>query len=387
MNRTDFTLLGCGGGGGKVVDTIVNQDSKFMSYFINASKTDIESLDNSDDIAVNYTCIANQRNGMGRDRNLGKRYVSKRGMNLLEVIDNFDTSVVYVVFTFGGGSGSAIASILLAGIQKLKDIGNFDKTINIIGILPSIDSSTEVLKNSVETWNEIMSYTCINNMIFIDNNNTVNGEYLEEQEINDRFAEMFDSIFDIPNVNGRNFDNGNLGRILNSEGCMYIYDLPNGCNNANLALKQADTNSVLAKMYESKESIDIDKDGNKKIKCGFIGTSFNNENYTHKDILAKYKSNKEDFEGYNEDSNLVLISGCLPPLVSIQVIQAELKDREKVEICNDKTDFKSFIVEDESEKQSMTNYKEVKDYKPIAQPQVKTKTKKKAMKKNIFDML
>jgi len=385
MNRTDFTLLALGGGAGKLVDTLASIDSRYISHFINTSKTDIESLDNYDDIAVNYTCISN-RNGMGRSRLLGKKIASKRGMNLLEVINSFNTNVIYVVATFGGGSGSSIASVLLAGIQQLKKENEFDKTINLIGILPSIDSSSEVLSNAVDTWNEIMSYDCINNMIFIDNNNTFNGEYLPEQEINDKFAEMFDSMFDIPDVNGRNFDNGNLGRILNSQGCMYIYDLPNGCNNANLALKRADANSVLAKMYESKESTEVDTNGNKKIKCGFIGTSFNNENYTHKDILDKYKSSKEDFTGYNEDSNLVLISGCLPPLVSIQVIQAELKDREKEEVKNSKTDFSSFIVENESVKESMSEVKDISERKPISTPQVRAKTKKKAMKKNIFDM-
>jgi len=385
MNRTDFTLLACGGGAGKLVDTLASIDSRYISHFINTSKTDIESLDNYDDVAVNYTCISNI-NGMGRSRFLGKKIASKRGMNLLEVINSFNTKVIYVVTTFGGGSGSSIASVLLAGIQKLKNNGDFDKTINLIGILPSIDSSTEVLQNALETWNEIMSYNCVNNMIFIDNNNTFNGEYLEEQEINDRFAEMFDSVFDIPDVNGRNFDNGNLGRILNSQGCMYIYDLPDGSNNANLALKRADANSVLAKMYESKEGTEVDSIGNKQIKCGFIGTSFNNENYTHKDILDKYKSSKEDFTGYNEDSNLVLISGCLPPLVSIQVIQAELKDREKEEVKNSKTDFSSFIVENENVKESMSEVKEVGERKPVSTPQVRAKTKKKAMKKNIFDM-
>lgn len=385
MNRTDFTLLGLGGGGSSVVDSIMNCDSRYISHFMNASKTDLESLDNYDDITVNYTCISNQ-NGMGRSRFLGKKVASKRGMSLLEVINSLNTKVIYMATSFGGGSGSSIASVLLAGIQQLKKTGDFDKTINLIGILPSIDSSTEVLKNSVETWNEIMSYDCINNMIFIDNNNTFDGDYLPEQEINDKFAEMFDSIFDIPDVNGRNFDNGNLGRILNSQGCMYIYELPDGYNNAKLALKQADANSILAKMYESKESTEIDDKGMKRTRCGFIGTSFNNENYLHSNILEQYKSNREDFTGYNEDSNLVLVSGCLPPLTSIQVIQAELKDREKEESKNSKADFSTFIVENEAPKEAVLESTEEETCKTMNNPQVKARTKKKAMKKNIFDM-
>ena len=382
MNRTDFTLVACGGGAGKLVDTLYDYDSKYISHFINTSKTDIESLNNYDDVAVNYSCISNT-NGMGRSRVLGKRYASKRGMSLIEMIDNFDSKVIYIVATFGGGSGSSIASVLLSGIQQLKKDGNFDKTINLIGILPSINSSSEVLSNAVETWNEIMSYSCINNMIFIDNNNRFNGQYLEEQEINDRFAELFDSIFDIPDVNGRNFDNGNLGRILNSQGCMYIYDLPNGQNNAKLALRKADTDSILAKMYKSPESTVIDSNGFTQIKCGFIGTSFNNENYLHSNILEQYKSNKEDFSGFNAEKNLVLVSGCFPPLTSIRVIQNELKDRKKAESNIDKSDLSSFIVENEKiQDVKIENTEELK-----VTTMVTRQSKKKAMKKNIFEIM
>lgn len=385
MNRNDFALVGCGGAGNRLVDSIMNIDSKYIGYFINASKTDILSLDNYDDIAVNYFCISNQQNGMGRNRSLGKRFAVKSGMIMLDIINNFDQKTIYLATSFGGGSGSSIVSVLLRGIKQLKENGDFDKTVNLIGILPSLDSSEDILRNTLDTWNEILSYDCVDNMIFVDNNNTFNGQCLSEEEINERFATIFDSIFDIPNANGRNFDNGNLGKILNSKGCMYIYDLPNDCDNIEQALRLAEKNSVIAKMYKTKENT-IMEDDIEKIKCSYIGTSFSEEEYKHEDILEKYKHMKEDFHGYNEENNLVLVSGCLPPFYSIQVIKAELDDRERINSETEKTDFSKFVIDYNNGTNEVASTKQLKE-SSTTQPEVKTKAKnkKKVMKKNLFD--
>lgn len=385
MNRDGFALIGCGGGGSKLVDSIVDVDPRYTSFFINTSMTDIQSLDNYDDIDKNYLCISNQ-NGMGRDRSLGKKVASKKGWTILESIKRFDQDVIYLVTSLGGGSGSSIVSVLLKAIQQLKEDEEFDKTVNIIGILPSLNSSDEVLKNTIDTWKEIMSYNCVNNMMFIDNNNTIDGQLLSEDEINERFSQLFDSIFEIPNSNGRNFDNGNLGRILNSKGCMYVYDLPSECTTVEQALKQADNNSVLAKMFKIKDVMMID-DGKEKMRCGFIGTSFNDKNYNYEDVLDKYKNLEEHFHGYNEENNLVLISGCLPPFYSIQVIEAELDDRAREKAKLKEMDFSKFVVDYDNKGIAVDTQEKPKAPTQKTQSQPKSKNMKKVMKKNLFDMI
>lgn len=382
MNRDSFVLIGCGGGGSKLIDAIVNQDPRFLPFFINSSMTDIESLDNYDDIDKNYLCISNQ-NGAGRDRLIGKRFASKKGWSMIDVIKRFDQKVIYLTTSFGGGSGSSITSVLLKAIKTMKEDGEFDKTVNLIGILPSLNSSDEVLRNTIDTWKEIMSYNCVDNMMFIDNNNTINGSLLSEDEINENFAQLFDSIFEIPNSNGRNFDNGNLGRILTSKGCMYVYDLPSGCTSVEQALKQADNTSILAKMFKIKDVMMID-DGKEKMRCGFIGTSFNDENYNHEEILEKYKNLEEDFHGYNEENNLVLLSGCLPPFYSIQIIEAELDDRAREKAKLKEMDFSKFVVDYDNKDIAVDSQQKAT---PKTQSQPKSKNMKKVMKKNLFDMV
>lgn len=388
MNRQDFVLVGLGGGGSTLTDSILNQDSRFQGFFINSSITDINCLDNKDDIDKNYLCISNQ-NGAGRSREIGKAYSRRHGWSILDKLKSFPQKTIFLVTSLGGGSGSSIASVILGAIKKMTDDGEFDKTINLIGILPRLDSSSEILRNSVETWNELFSYGVINNMIFVDNNNIVDGSYLPEEEINEQFSSIFDAIFEIPVVNGRNFDTGNLSRVLSAQGCTYIYSLPEDCSNMEQALRQADASSVLAKMYRTKENTIVDPiDGKEKLKCAFVGTSFNNDNYNHEDVLSQYKWEKGDFSGYNEENNLVIVSGCYPPLYSIQVIKAELEDRDR-EIANSTTtDFSKFVVDFNTEV-AATQRPSTRPQSTVTQkPKEATGSKsiKKSMKKNLFDM-
>lgn len=388
MKRNDFTIIGAGGAGNSLSDSIKDTDDRFDVFFINTSKTDIESLHNYDEVDKNYYCIS-LNNGTGRDRIMGKRLANKKGWNILEILKSFNTEIIYIATSLGGGSGSSIACVILEAIKQLKEDGEFDKTVNLIGILPQLDSADIILKNTLDTWNEIMSYDVVNNMIFIDNNNIINGEYLEESDINQRFAELFDSVFEIPTKNGKNFDGGNLSNVLNAKGCTYIYNLPDNEKNAQNALQLADSNSILAKMY--KKDNEILEDGITKLRCSYVGTSFNNEEYKHEDIAKRYKWSGEDFQGYNEENNLVIISGCLPPLYAIQVITAELQDREKNKAFTKETDLSRFIVNtsisigsdsniiDSSE---VASAKEEQSDKDIPKKEAEGKSFKNSMKKN-----
>jgi cell division GTPase FtsZ len=384
MLRSDFRLIGLGGAGGRLVDQIASQDGRFKSFFINSSKTDLESLEHYDDIDKNYI-LTSIGNGTGRKRDLGKRIIQKNAWNIIDTLQSFDEEVLYFVSSFGGGSGSSSISTLLKGIQTLKKEGQFSKIINLIGILPDLDSKNIILSNTLETWNEIMSYDCINNMMFIDNNNLYNGQRLSENEINIKFASLFDAIFEIPNSNGINFDNGNLSNVLKSKGCMYVYSLPNNSNNVNEALKKSNETSVLARIYKTKDVMikDDNNDNIEKMKCSYIGTSFNNENYIHEEILEAYNPTEEDYHGYNQENNLVLISGCLPPFYSIQVINTELEDRKRNKTSNTTKNFSKFTI-DFSE--NINTEEPVETESTHSAPKERKTNMKKVMKKNLADI-
>ncbi|WP_297419665.1 hypothetical protein [Clostridium sp.] len=384
MNRNELVLFGLGGAGNRLVDCISQVDERFIPFYINTSLSDIQSLETYDDVDINYFSLSSQGNGTGRSREKGKRLAGKNGYNILDIIQRFPQKNITLFSSFGGGSGSSILSVILSAIDDIKkDSGEetFDKVVNIVGILPKLNSVDLILKNTIQSWNEIMSYNCVSNMIIIDNNSIINGNYLEDDEINERFAESFNSIFDIPTVNGRNFDTGNLSRLLNSKGCTYFYELPSGCESAVDALALAEEKTILGKMYKSKEII-IKENGLERVQCGYIGASFNDDKYDINEILYLYKPIEDKFNGYNEDKNILLISGVLPPLNCIKKIQKELEDREK---GNNTTvsDFSKFIIDDS--KFTKNNESNKQDIYQNSEINLDNKTKKKTLKKNLFD--
>lgn len=383
MNRSDILITSLGGGGNKLADTMMNKDTRYQGLFINTSITDLQSLDNCDANIKNYICISTQ-NGVGRDREVGKSYAENYAMTIIERIMNYvQQDVVYFVSSLGGGSGSAILSVLLEKLEALKEEGSFDKIINLICIIPDLKSSDVILQNSLNTWSEVLKkYRCINSMIFIDNNVKIDGiTDVEEKEmaINERFANLFDSIFDIPDNNGRRFDTGNLGNILKDRGCLYMYELPSGCNDMTEAFRYGEKNSVLAKVFKNDKNTFVDENGKSMLKCGYVGVSLADENYDKSMIEDNYMFRNEFYSGNNDEKNLVLVSGCLPPSDTMQVIKLELDERAKDNLLDDSsmffTDFTSSMNKTTNNSTINTN-----DSKPAST----NKTLKKVMKKSLF---
>lgn len=330
MDKGDFALIGCGGAGGNLVDNIAQRDARYAPYYLNTSKTDIQSLATHDDIAQNYYTISTQ-NGVGRDKIKGEAFARQRAYNMLDIMLKMPQETIYLVSSFSGGSGSSIISVLVDEISKIS--GGFTKKVNLIGILPSLKSPDIMLENAKLTWNSIMANKkYINSMIFVDNNAHIpNEENMKAAEkelaINDIFGSLFDRLFDIPLDNGTKFDSGNLGNILNDKGCLYLYDLPDDCGSFEIALSKAETQSVLCKMFtNAKNTIKV---GDKvKIKCNYVGISTVMPQYNIDAISKKICNEKEAYSGQNTYSdNILLMSGCLPPVSTMKLIDAELTER------------------------------------------------------------
>lgn len=386
MNRSDLLLVSLGGGGNKLADTIMSADSRFQGLFVNTSITDLQSLDNCDNDIKNYICISTQ-NGVGRNRDLGKSYAENYAMTIIErIMNHAQQDVIYFISSLGGGSGSAILSVLLEKLDELKLEGSFDKIINLICIIPDLKSPDIILDNSLNTWSEVLRRNnCINSMIFIDNGANIKGVTdTEEKEstINEKFAELFDSVFDIPDNNGRKFDTGNLSNILKDRGCLYMYDLPSGCNNMTEAFRYGEKNSVLAKVFRNEKNTHVDELGHSMLKCGYVGVSLADENYDKSLIQENYMLRKEFYCGSNDERNLVLISGCLPPSDTMQIIKLELDERAKDNLDDDEIFFTDFTSSIKNNKK--TSDVDIND-NTIQKSNTSTNKKlKKVMKKSLF---
>lgn len=386
MNRSELLLVSLGGGGNKLADTIMNLDNRYQGLFINTSITDLQSLDNCDSVIKNYICISTQ-NGVGRNRDLGKSYAESYAMTIIERIMNYvQQDTVYFISSLGGGSGSSILSVLLEKLEDLKKEGSFDKIINLICIIPDLKSPDVILKNSLNTWSEVLKRnSCINSMIFVDNNTKIDNITdieMKEKSINDKFADLFDAVFDIPDNNGSKFDAGNLSNILKDRGCLYIYDLPSGCSSIREAFRKSENDSVLAKVFKNDKNTYYDSESKKSmLKCGYIGISLTDENYDKSEIEDDYVLRNEFYNGRNEEKNLILISGCLPPSDTMQIIKLELDEREKNHVFDDDSLFFTDFTSDTANK--INDSIAERQSKASAIPNA-NKTLKKVMKKSLF---
>lgn len=340
MNRSELLLVGMGGAGGKLTDTIMGLDQKFQGFFINTSITDLESLSKVDELIENYYCTSTN-NGVGRDRERGKAYARQSGMIILDRLERYQQKVLYFIVALGGGSGSAEIEVLLDAIDRMNEEAvkygevGFDKIINVIGILPSRDSSTVILDNAINTWNKIISARCVNSMIFIDNDSykeQIPDLSEREEYINEEFATLFDSIFDIPIDNGRAFDEGNLRNILLDKGCLHFYNLGD-YSSIEEAFENIEASSPLAPMYHKAKNIELNPDGSKRVNCNYIGISFANEEYNQSYIFTKFSVNKDDevYIGTNDEDNLLLISGLDAPISKMTEIKNEIESRNVAE--------------------------------------------------------
>ena len=276
-----------------------------------------------------------------------------------------------------------MVGVLLEAIEQL---GGINKTINLIGILPNLSSPDVILSNTIDTWSEIIASKCINSMMFVSNDafsEIYDNENDKELAINESFANSFNAIFDIPEINGIKFDNGNLTNLLCDKGCLYFYDLPSGLQSVQVALRKAEQHSVLARMYKTDRNTRLLEDGTKAIECGYLGISFNDEDYKSSYIEDVFKSKRETYIGINDSKNLVLLSGCLPPVNVINTISYELEDRAKRKNNKEDIDYSQFIVKKKSEvsvDRAETPYQNEK----TIQTRSGNKIVQKAMKKNLF---
>jgi hypothetical protein len=142
-------------------------------------------------------------------------------------------------------------------------------------------------------------------------------------------------------------------------------------------------------MYNSKEII-VNDNGLSRVQCKYIGTSFNNEKYLHEEILHIYKYTEDNFSGYNEEDNIILISGVLPPLNAIKQIQKELDDRNK-ERPQSIDDFSKFTIKGNNHNK-FQNSNDIKNTSQVSSEKTKDnknngKKMKKTLKKNLYDIL
>ena len=213
-------LIGCGNAGSQVVDLAVGT-AEFEGYIINSSARDISNCSNID--GYHIALIGQDGFGAGKDRNRTKQYI-KTGIKEYVLNEqpfrNFmkDKQVIVIIASTGGGTGSALAPVLIQMLPKLYPSIKFI----LAQILPTLEESIDTLENTMQFMKDLPeNYTIMS----YDNNKqgNVNGvegrRYINEQIVQDLKVIRGDYI---NNATADGIDERDLLTILNAPGRLAV---------------------------------------------------------------------------------------------------------------------------------------------------------------------
>lgn len=307
MDKKRILLLGSGQCGNRLTNLMLEKDKRYTGIFCNASMSDMESLSNLD-INRNMFYIPNAT-GTGKSPELASKYIKEEVHKLIDMIIKYplQDTIVFITSTDGGfGNGS-----LKPTIQAIKHKCP-DKSINVVGVMPSLTEGKIAFKNTIKFWNDMVflkNKNLIDSVQFIDNNKRKTLE-----EINEEAIEELDYTL---GFQGDTIDENDSKRINNEKGYKFLIKLDSKYRSIDVAIDNGIKNSVFIQpsVYD----------------CKFMGVSVKKSDFYADDFKTKFDSLEAPYCGYNEKENLILLSGMPIPKENMDIIKMALKDIENKE--------------------------------------------------------
>lgn len=321
IKQTLFISLG--GAGGKLLNELINVNSSINGIFINSNINEMKKLNNFNLENGNYLAI--NGNGSARNRLKTKQVLQKDKFKIMEffsgIVQNYTTFVILTSMDggFGAGAFETICKTLKVLGGKLK----IETNVNFIGICPKLNSRRINIQNTIESYNdliELVDNEIIQSYQFINNENMI-----EEKSFN---IEVVNSINKEYTIANEELDLNDSKLINNAIGYKVLLEL-----NEDLDLIDSINNAI-----ENNNFI-------MPINVGYathIGISIKEDCFSKEDILDKFNIRDFDKEDYNEENNLILLSGCESPThIFEKYKECYLNFEEHKEKSNSKIEFNS----------------------------------------------
>ena len=305
MDKSKMLLVALGQGGGNILDGILEKDKNYNSLFINSSILDITPLKNA---TINKNVyIYPGSGGSGRDRSKGKNLIEENSNSIVETLNKYPQSEVIVILTsMAGGTGSGSLKTFIEITKKTFP----SSVINLVAIMPSLSEDELSFKNTLECWNDINEVIdLINDIKFIDNNKRETYN-----EINLESASLLNLSFNIMGTHrDGSIDINDSLRINSAIGSSVILKLHDGMKDAKSALDLAIENSIFAQ--------------NNIYECDYLGINIKENSYLVKDLTKSIEVFNSTYVTYNNDFNIIILSGCEMPIEQIELIRIAYDER------------------------------------------------------------
>ena len=225
-DKIGFVAVGQAGGNiGKLFEA-----KGFKVLYLNTSREDLETLK-----GVKYVYHITGGEGCNKDRSKAKQLVIDDFDNISkEIYEKLDVSIIYVVFSAGGGTGSGCGPMLIDLL--LDDIASGVSTVQTVGaitIIPAENESVKAQINCYECFDELTGIENIASTIVIDNSK---GDKLQ---LNRNMVNVFYNLIEIPsrdNDERGNIDRAEIKETLAAKGMLMV---------TKLSVKESSTAAVI----------------------------------------------------------------------------------------------------------------------------------------------
>ncbi|MGL5647853.1 MAG: hypothetical protein ACRDDY_08375 [Clostridium sp.] len=313
MDKNKIVVIGTGGAGNKMLDTLLNINRIYTPVFCNTNVREMEILKHFNPNA-NALYIANAE-GTGRDRSKAVEAIKADQPSILSFfVNKFSKQSgkehFFIISSADGGSGSGSVPMLSKVIKRV----NPNATVNLLIANPNLSERGYSLQNTVDLYVEIvelMKSGRVNSVQFIDNNKMQN-----EEDFNYDVMRMFDNSLSINNID---IDVTDSERVNTEVGYKVILELdPEDKNDIDKAINSAIKNSpfVMPSVFE----------------CNILMASMMKEDFDKYAVRGKFEVFNFDKYDYNNKSNIIVLGGIEMPSDHIELIKMELesqKDKKK----------------------------------------------------------
>lgn len=339
-DRIGFVAVGQAGGNiGKLFEA-----KGFKVLYLNTSREDLETLK-----GVKYAYHITGGEGCNKDRNKAKQLVIDDFDNISrEIYEKLDVSIIYVVFSSGGGTGSGCGPMLIDLL--LDDIASGVSSIETVGAVTVIPAENESIKaqiNCYECFEELTGIENIASTIVIDNSK---GDKLQ---LNRSMVNAFYNLIEIPsrdNDERGNIDRAEIKETLSAKGMLMV---------TKLSAKESSTAAVLESF---KNSIFAPIEPDRVIKY-ITMTSTGNVDI---DAIEKEVGIPIDvFQTYNDNCTICCLSGLNYPKTRLdRVYQLATAHQEQI--------IKNLNATSENEMHKGVNFLAAMKKPDASQPKAKT---------------
>ena len=300
VNRSlvnDVAIVGVGGAGTNIAFRF--EKLGYPTIHINSSTQDESAISGAKNIRH-----LKGFNGCAGNRQLAEKALSEN-MDIVDEIVNLKESIIYIIFSSSGGTGSGVSPALAEMIAE-----ETDKTVCCIVVLPDKTEDYDFHVNSYKCCQELLNIEGLGSVMFLDNNAD------SKHNINKNCANMLHAFLTNNSVSELgNVDEQEKRTMIATPGNFVLSVLGNDKANEASVIERLTTNNIFAPMQ---------KDG----KCEYIGIiNTSNKGIKKEEIIKLVGTPRRTFEGYGSDKVITVISGMSFPFDHINNIKAIAKQK------------------------------------------------------------